>query len=130
MLIFLGVQTAVDVNHLLPSMLIFSLLVTGPKNYGRFSIKKYVEIIINIFNWKFIIIFQTFLTLLNSIFYLTLLYSIFDSIILHLPELELLSLLNDVYTSKQYHLNQWFPTTVPQNTSVPPAGSKCSAANE
>jgi hypothetical protein len=30
MLIFLGVQTAVDVNHLLPSMLIFSLLVTGP----------------------------------------------------------------------------------------------------
>jgi hypothetical protein len=31
MLIFLGVQTAVDVNHLLPSMLIFSLLVTGPQ---------------------------------------------------------------------------------------------------
>jgi hypothetical protein len=30
MLIFLGVQTAVDVNHLLPSMLIFLLLVTGP----------------------------------------------------------------------------------------------------
>ncbi len=26
MLIFLGVQTVVDVNHLLPSMLIFSLL--------------------------------------------------------------------------------------------------------
>jgi hypothetical protein len=31
MLIFLGVQTAVDVNHLLPSMLIFLLLVTGPE---------------------------------------------------------------------------------------------------
>jgi hypothetical protein len=31
MLIFLGVETVVDVNHLLPSMLIFSLLVTGPK---------------------------------------------------------------------------------------------------
>jgi hypothetical protein len=25
-------------------------------------------------------------------------------------------------------LHQWFPTTVPQNTSVLPAGSKCSAA--
>jgi hypothetical protein len=33
MLIFLGVQTAVDVNHLLPSMLIFSLLVTGPGSW-------------------------------------------------------------------------------------------------
>jgi hypothetical protein len=30
MLIFLRGQTAVDVNILLPSMLIFSLLVTGP----------------------------------------------------------------------------------------------------
>jgi hypothetical protein len=40
MLIFLGVQTAVDVNHLLPSMLIFSLLVTGPENT---NIKRNVE---------------------------------------------------------------------------------------
>jgi hypothetical protein len=30
MLIFVRGQTAVDVNILLPSMLIFSLLVTGP----------------------------------------------------------------------------------------------------
>jgi hypothetical protein len=30
MLIFLGVQTVVDVNHLLPSMLIFSLLLPHP----------------------------------------------------------------------------------------------------
>jgi hypothetical protein len=38
MLIFLGVQTAVDVNHLLPSMLIFSLLVTGPGFFKRSKI--------------------------------------------------------------------------------------------
>jgi hypothetical protein len=31
MLIFVRGQTAVDVNILLPSMLIFSLLVTGPE---------------------------------------------------------------------------------------------------
>ena len=30
MLIFLGVQTVVDLNHLLPSMLIFSLLLPHP----------------------------------------------------------------------------------------------------
>ncbi len=30
MLIFLGVETVVDVNHLLPSMLIFSLLLPHP----------------------------------------------------------------------------------------------------
>jgi hypothetical protein len=37
MLIFLGVQTAVDVNHLLPSMLIFLLLVTGPDNFASLN---------------------------------------------------------------------------------------------
>jgi hypothetical protein len=37
MLIFLRGQTAVDVNILLPSMLIFSLLVTGPFIFSKES---------------------------------------------------------------------------------------------
>ncbi len=37
MLIFLGVQTVVDVNHLLPSMLIFSLLLPHPNIFISFN---------------------------------------------------------------------------------------------
>ncbi len=60
MLIFLRGQTAVDVNILLPSMLIFSLLVTGP--FLTFSFKTLTVNLLSIFH-KFWFVFQLFFPL-------------------------------------------------------------------
>ncbi len=43
MLIFLGVENLVDVSHLQPSMLIFSMLIPHPGKVGRILIWRYTE---------------------------------------------------------------------------------------